>query len=262
MSTADARSVPLSALDDNFLDANRLFVVDAKRGEYCERRDVAIACCGLPAETLNWGFLKPPYPDLAATAASVQAYFTERKLLFSLMFRDAEPQRILAPLSALGWRRREDPTPGMTLALPAAIPAVAAPLSIERVRTASQFAAFRETAFRGFGFPPTIAHLFLPDRMLAMSQVRMFAGLVAGEVVATSLMIATGSVAGIYWVATLEGHRGRGHGAALTWAAAGAGSEFGCTLASLQASKQGRPVYARMGFAHVLDYEHLLPPET
>jgi GNAT superfamily N-acetyltransferase len=259
MSTPDA--APLSTLDDNFLDANRLFVADAKRGEYLERRDVAIACCGLPAETLNWGFLKPPYPDLAATAAAVQAYFAERKLVFNLTFRDAEPQRVLAPLTALGWRRREDPTPGMTLALPAAIPKPEAPLSIERVRTPAQFAAFREAAFRGFGFPPAIAHLFLPDRMLAMPQVRLFAGLVAGEVVATSLLIATGSVAGIYWVATLEAHRGRGHGAALTWAAAGAGSEFGCKVASLQASKQGRPVYARMGFAHVLDYEHLLPPQ-
>ena len=259
MSTEDP--LPLSALDDNFLEANRLFVADAKRGEYCERHDVAIACCGLPAETLNWGFLKPPYADLAATAASVQAYFAQRKLGFNLTFRDPDPQRVLAPLTALGWRRREDATPGMTLALPAKIPAPAALLEIERVRTPSQFEAFREAAFRGFGFPPAIAHLFLPDRMLAMPQVRLFAGLVAGEVVATSLTIATGSVAGIYWVATLEGHRGRGHGAALTWAAAGAGSEFGCTIASLQASKLGRPVSARMGFAHVLDYEHLLPPQ-
>src|SRR5262245_25634238 len=196
---------------------------------------------------MNWGFLKPPYPDLAATAAAVRAYFDERKLVFSLMLRDPEPQRILEPLAALGWRRREDPTPGMTLALPAEMPKVAAPLSIERVCTLVQLAAFREAAFRGFGFPPTIAHLFLPDRMLAMPQVRLFAGLVAGEVVATSLTIATGSVAGIYWVSTLEGQRGRGYGEALTWAAACAGSEFGCTIASLQASKMGRPVYARMG---------------
>jgi hypothetical protein len=157
MSAADENSVPLSALDDNFLEANRLFVADAKRGEYLERRDVAIACCGLPAETLNWGFLKPPYPDLAATAAAVRAYFDERKLVFNLTFRDPEPQKVLAPLEALGWRRREDPTPGMTLALPAAVPAVAAPLSIERVRTPAQFAVFREAAFRGFGFPPAIA---------------------------------------------------------------------------------------------------------
>lgn len=262
MAAPDAKGDALTALDENFLDASRIFVIASGRGEYRERRDVAIACCGLPAEALNWGFLKPPYSDLAATAAAVHAYFRERKLPFNLTFRDADPRRIVSELGALGWRRREDPTPGMTLALPAAIPAASAGLSIEPVRTSAQLAAFREAAFRGFGYPVAVAPLFLPERLIEMPQVRLFAGLVDGEVVATSLLIATGSIAGIYWVATLEAHRGRGHGEALTWAAAAAGCEFGCTLASLQASKLGRPVYARMGFAHALDYEHLLPPEA
>ena len=95
-----------------------------------------------------------------------------------------------------------------------------------------------------------------------MPHVRLYSGLVDGVVVATSMLIATGSVAGIYWVATLEEHRGHGYGEALTWAAVGGGREFGCEIASLQASKLGRPVYTRMGFEHVLDYEHLLPPEA
>jgi GNAT superfamily N-acetyltransferase len=76
------------------------------------------------------------------------------------------------------------------------------------------------------------------------------------------VLAATGSVGGIHWVATLEGRRGRGHGEALTWAAVAGGREAGCRVASLQASKLDRPVYARMGFAHVLDYEHLLPLEA
>jgi hypothetical protein len=63
-------------------------------------------------------------------------------------------------------------------------------------------------------------------------------------------------------VATLEEHRGNGYGEALTWAAVEGGREFGCRLASLQASKLGQPVYARMGFAHVLDYQSLLPPSA
>src|SRR5262245_12208338 len=47
MSELEAARVPLSALDDNFLDANRLFVVDSKRGEYVERRDRLLrAACG------------------------------------------------------------------------------------------------------------------------------------------------------------------------------------------------------------------------
>lgn len=251
----------LTALDENFLEASRIFVVSSGRGEYRERRDVAIVSCGLPAESLNWGFLKPPYTDLAASAEAVRAYFTERKLAFNVTFRDAEPRPILEQLEPIGWRRREEPTPGMTLALPAALPPEPSGLSIELVSTPAELVAFREAAFRGFGYPTSVAHFFLHDRLLCMPQVRLYSGLVDGEIVATSLLIATGSVAGIYWVATLEGWRGRGYGEALTWAAVGGGRTFGCEIASLQASKLGRPVYTRMGFAHALDYEHLLPPE-
>jgi predicted GNAT family acetyltransferase len=94
-----------------------------------------------------------------------------------------------------------------------------------------------------------------------LPQVRLYSGLVDGAVVATSILVATGAVAGIYWVATIEEQRGRGYGEALTWAAAAGGRELGCAIASLQASKAGRPVYARMGFEHVLDYEYLHPAE-
>jgi GNAT superfamily N-acetyltransferase len=92
--------------------------------------------------------------------------------------------------------------------------------------------------------------------------VRLYAGRVDGELVATSMLVVTGAVGGIYWVATDEAHRGRGYGEALTWAAVAGGRDAGCRIASLQASKMGRPVYARMGFAHVLDYEQMLAPEA
>jgi GNAT superfamily N-acetyltransferase len=252
----------LAALDWNYLDASRLFVVCADRGEYVERRDAAIVSCGLPVENLNWGFLKPPYDDLVATAAAVRSWFAERKLPFQLTLRDADPHRVMRELEAVGWRRKDESTPGMALATTAAIPAPPARLVVERVRTPEQLVAFRETAFRGFGYPVAAARIFLNERLLAAPHAQLYSGLVGGAVVATSMLIATGGVAGIYWVATLEAQRGRGYGEALTWAALRAGRELGCAVASLQASKLGRPVYARMGFEHVLDYAHHLPPEA
>jgi GNAT superfamily N-acetyltransferase len=150
----------------------------------------------------------------------------------------------------------------MALAIPAAIPAFPRELEIVEVRTQERLVAFRETAFRGFGYPVAAAHIFLADRLLASSGVRLYAGLVDGALIATSMTVATGAIAGIYWVATLEEQRGKGYGAALTWAAVRGGGEAGGRIASLQASKLGRPVYARMGFEHVLDYEHLSPPEV
>jgi GNAT superfamily N-acetyltransferase len=251
----------LAALDANYLDASRLFVAYSARGEYVERRDVALVCCGLPAESQNWGFLKPAYADAVATAEAVQAYFGARGLPYRLVLR-ADARELLAALEAAGWRRRYSPTPGMTLALPAAIPPARAPLAVREVRTPEELVAFREVAFRGFGYPVAAARLFLDERLLARPGVRLYAGFAGEALVATSLLVATGEVAGIFWVATLEEHRGRGYGEALTWAAIAGGREYGCRVASLQASEAGRRVYSRMGFAHVLDYETLLPPEA
>jgi hypothetical protein len=251
----------LSALDCNYLDANRAFVVCSDTGEYLERRGVAIVSCGLRVRQLNWAFLKPPYDDLEASAAAARAYFAERELPFRVSFRAADRARCAPALEAAGWRKKVEPIPGMTLALPALHPAPPAGLVIEEVQAAGELVAFREAAFAGFGFPVGAAHIFLNERLLALPNVRLFAGRAGGEVVATSILVATGEVAGIYWVATLEGQRGRGYGAALTWAAAAGGAALGCTVASLQASELGRPVYARMGFAHVLDYDCLHPPE-
>jgi GNAT superfamily N-acetyltransferase len=250
-----------NALDANYLDANRLFVVGAPGGEYQERQHAAIVCCGLPERSLNWGFLKPASKDLPATADALRAYFEGRKLPFQLTFRD----ETLAPAKALephGWKRREDAIPGMALALPAAsIPPVPEGLVIEEAASPEQLARFRETAFRGFGYPVQVAPRFMNEWLVAQPNVRLFAGSVAGEVVATAALVTTGRVAGIYWVATLAEHRRRGYGEALTWAAVAAGQRAGCTVASLQASVMGKPVYEKMGFAQVLAYEHLLPAE-
>jgi hypothetical protein len=252
----------LRALDWNYLDATRVFMGSSDTGEFLERRDVAIASCGLPVENLNWGFLKRPYGDVAAAAAAVRSYFAGPRLPFQLALRDGDPHPGVRELESDGWRRRVDPTPGMTLAATAPCPPAPARLAVDEVRTPEQLVGFREAAFLGFGYPVKTARMFLNERLLSLPHARLYAGRVEGAVVATSMTIATGAVAGIYWVATVEAQRGRGYGEALTWAAVRGGRELGCRIASLQASKLGRPVYARMGFEHVLDYVHYAPPEA
>jgi ribosomal protein S18 acetylase RimI-like enzyme len=83
-----------------------------------------------------------------------------------------------------------------------------------------------------------------------------FLGLLHGEPVATVSLVTAGGASGIYNVTTVEAARGRGIGAAMTVAAARHGAERGFTLATLQASTMGRPVYERLGFEFVCD---LLP---
>ena len=83
-----------------------------------------------------------------------------------------------------------------------------------------------------------------------------FVGFMGGEPVATVSLVTAGGAAGIYNVTTVEAARRRGIGAAMTVAAARHGAERGFTLATLQASTMGRPVYERLGFQFVGD---LLP---
>ena len=255
------RQDALSALDYAYLDANRIFAAVSDTGVYVERRDVAIVSCGLPVEQLNWGFLKPPYDDLDTAAAVTRSHFAVGGLPFKLAFR-GDHQEAMRPLEARGWERMLEATPGMTLPIRAPIPALPAGLVVREVRTPAELVGFRECAFRGFGYPVQAARIFLNERMFGLPQLRLYAGLVDGSVVATAMLVATGAIAGIYWVTTLESHRGRGFGAAITGAAVAGGRDLGCATAFLQASSLGRPVYARMGFAHVLDYAYLHPAET
>ena len=81
-----------------------------------------------------------------------------------------------------------------------------------------------------------------------------FAGWMDGRLVATSALLDSDGVAGIYVVATQEAYRGRGIGAAMTAAAVAEGRRRGPAVVSLQASALGKPVYERLGLRTVAGY--------
>jgi GNAT superfamily N-acetyltransferase len=104
--------------------------------------------------------------------------------------------------------------------------------------------------------------LTLGRRLLERSDARFFLGTLDGRAVATSFAVRTRDVVGIYGVGTAEAVRRRGIGTAMTWACVGAGRDWGCDTAILQASEMGRGVYASMGFRQVrssLSFER--PPD-
>jgi hypothetical protein len=84
--------------------------------------------------------------------------------------------------------------------------------------------------------------------------IQGFVGYVADAPVAAAAVYLTHGVAGIGWVGTLSAHRGQRYAEAVTWAAVREGFRRGATLASLQASPMGRPVYERMGFITPSEY--------
>ena len=133
-------------------------------------------------------------------------------------------------------------------------------LEIRRVRTAEDFDAYVGTFAPILSPSPAFTDLFVrASRRIGFSDDAPevhFLGLLHGEPVATVSLVTAGGAAGIYNVTTTEAARGRGIGATMTVAAARHGAERGLTLATLQASAIGRPVYERLGFEFVCD---LLP---
>ena len=94
--------------------------------------------------------------------------------------------------------------------------------------------------------PPTLAGEPVPLRYL---------GRIDGRPVATSRIAIAAGVAGLYAVATLPAWRSRGIGRAMTMAALEAARSIGLRIGALQASDSGLPVYRRLGFRTVFDYE-------
>ena len=82
-----------------------------------------------------------------------------------------------------------------------------------------------------------------------------FTGYLDGRPVAVSALVMAGGLAGIYAVATLPEARRRGVGTAMTLHAMAEGRRRGASMAVLQATDFGRPVYERIGFSVAFDYD-------
>ena len=82
-----------------------------------------------------------------------------------------------------------------------------------------------------------------------------FLGLVDGQPVATSRVSLSGGVAGLYSVVTAPSLRGRGIGRGMTVAALAAGRTAGYRIGVLQSSELGLPVYRRLGFRQLFEYD-------
>ena len=85
-------------------------------------------------------------------------------------------------------------------------------------------------------------------------RTQIFLGRLRGRPVASSEFFGSAGVAGIYFVGTLPGVRGRGIARAMTLAALREGKHRGFRMGALQATAMGVPVYRRLGFRDVSEF--------
>lgn len=166
-------------------------------------------------------------------------------------------------LGAHGFQLKPD-LPGMAAEIAALAPARETGLEIRPVDSHRDRELWAATFAEGYGFPPGWARDFA-NLFGALDGDATYQGYLAfehGQPVATSTLLLSSGVAGLYDVATLPAVRGRGYGTAVTLAPLLEAQERGYRVGVLQASPLGRPIYEKMGFRTVCDVEHFVWKDT
>jgi len=116
--------------------------------------------------------------------------------------------------------------------------------------------AYRDVLAAGFGEGPVEADW--STSVFATLGLRHpwhhFLGSIDGVAVATTTLLLTGDVGGIYFVCTHPDHRRQGYGATITAHAMAAAAAAGATHAVLGSSPMGQRIYERLGFRTVFSY--------
>jgi GNAT superfamily N-acetyltransferase len=151
--------------------------------------------------------------------------------------------------------------PGMAATVSALAPAASPPgVEISTLSPEDDLGDLWTMQATVFGMRPDAVRAYLGPSTLRAPGIACFLARADGRAVSSSLAIEIDRSVGVFGVATLPDARGRGIGTAIT-AAAVDWARDRADLAWLQASKEGRPVYERMGFRAVADWDvWLLPP--
>ncbi len=173
---------------------------------------------------------------------------------FAVTTPERVPPALDATLRHHGLVAAAEMVPGMVLSPIGELADPPASLEVERVHATAGLEAVAEVSAEAFEIPPDLSRTLTPASLLDDADIAVFLGRRDGDPVACAMMIRSGATAGVYNVAVTDRARRRGFGAAMSAAAVRAGAEAGCTLAVLQASEMGLPVYERMGFEIVDRY--------
>ena len=217
---------------------------------------------GLPDQDFNLAFVFRP-PNLSAEVTrSIQHLFIDTKTNFEVVVSPEARDSIVPALHGLNLEFLRK-VPGMLLdTLPDSVPARPNGLEIHQVEDTDELFAFAHVMNAGFGATPDSFDLVLEGLKEKWEEYKsnakgsvFYVGYFEGKPIATSVRFTSDSIAGIYAVSTLKEFRRRGFGEAMVWKAAIDGKLEGCTKSYLQASEMGRPIYEKMGYHVICEYD-------
>ena len=216
--------------------------------------DAVLVMVGAFLPPANAAIVVRPPRDPDALLARARAFFGRHGVSWALR-TTPEAATVIGPAALAAGLTPAEPMPGMLLMPIAGEPPSVPGLTIQVVADAATLSVYNETASGGPGMPRDVYDGLYPPSVLAEPDITFYLGLHDGVPVATAGRISSHRIAQVFGVGTSPAYRRRGIGEAMTWRATLDGREEGCIAAFLLATPMGFPLYARMGYRHVIDYQ-------
>lgn len=235
----------VAAADRNFIEAYEKLAEHQAAGAVQGFGAVTAFVSGLPISFLN-GCIARGAADASDLEVAVE-WLDERPYPYEIWIGEEFAGSHAAALAAKGFEREAWAMPSMMIR-----PIVEPPPPRDdvTVRAVDDQAALDEhvAMLVDDGLPKAVAVPMYSASFANDPDVQAFTAYLDGQPAGSSLAIRTGDVCGVYSVGTKPDARRRGVGTAATWAAVSAGAGWGCSMAVLQSSEMGYPVYLGMGF--------------
>ncbi|HEY3868812.1 MAG TPA: GNAT family N-acetyltransferase [Actinocrinis sp.] len=228
------------------------------------RGGVSLLYSGVPVPTVNGILTETTDPDPAEIAALARQ-LPGLKIPYSIQLRGELDTRTKAGASigktaakyGLTLRYVEPLMIRRGKASPEAPEKAASSVRVTRAEDHARYAATMATAFEA---PLDIMTMLTAPEILNAPGAVGYVAESGGEIVAVGFGLTTGDAVGIYNIATLREHRGRGYGRAITERAAADGMAAGARYVYLQSSEAGFDLYESMGFRVAERWTYLMVP--
>jgi hypothetical protein len=182
------------------------------------------------------------------TLGAIAEYFKARERPYSLVTLDALVPDAPDRLRRLGCFEIEA-SPAMWLeGMPTRWSDTPPNMWVSHVQTLSELQYYRDILRAVFGISEREVNLIMSDKVLDVPYVRHYLGWLNGEPVATTSLVLTGTLAGVWNVGTLYKHRRRGAAAELMHRVIADALDLGYGCSMLLSSPEGFGLYQRLGY--------------
>ena len=247
---------------ENMIETMSAGVANAPGSLVHRRGGVALLASGLPVRFFNQLVIERGDATPEAVAESVTA-LRRRGQPFEVHLRRGTDDGFRSLMTELGLilPAEADPMPGMALhPIPPCAARIPAGHEIRRISDQAGMNDHIRAGALGFGMPEDMLRAIVAPDTWQRPGNAVYVGYSDDEPVTTGLGFRTGRTIGVYNIATVEQARRQGLGAAITERVATDGAAAGCDVAILQSSPMGRPIYERLGYRTVVEYDGWIDP--